>query len=86
LAQFALFIEDQYGPLFRQHQDDLAEARRKAQELADREGVRVFIFSFREARRLDTFEPRPLANRGGSRRSPIRSPQEPHEMMPLRTA
>lgn len=58
LAQFALFMEDQDGPLFRQHQPDLIEAKRCAQELADREGVRVFIFSFQDARRLDTFEPR----------------------------
>ena len=60
-------MEDQYGPLFRQHQENLTEARRTAQELADREGVPVFIFSFQEARRLATFEPRLPTSAGCSR-------------------
>lgn len=55
---FALFVEDDYGPLFRRYADDLEEAERTAQELADREGFPFFVFSFSDAKRLCRFEPR----------------------------
>jgi hypothetical protein len=47
---FALFIEDHKGPLFRECCDDLEEAKRKAQELADREGFPFFVFSLGKAK------------------------------------
>lgn len=57
-APFALFVEDQHGPLFRQYSEDLEEAERTAQELADREGFPFFIFSFNDAKPVGRFEPR----------------------------
>lgn len=62
-ARFALFVEDERGPLFRQSMEDLEEAKRTAQELADREGFPFFVFSFHDARRLFRFEPRVDAGR-----------------------
>lgn len=63
-APFALFVEDQYGPLFRQSMDDLEEAARRAQQLADEEGFPFFVFSFADARRLGRFEPRSAKSAG----------------------
>lgn len=55
---FALFLEDDEGPLWRQDCGDLEEANRKGQELADREGLPCFIFSFKDCRQLGLFEPK----------------------------
>lgn len=55
---FALFVEDEKGPLFREFCDNLDEARCKAQEMADREGFPFLIFSFLETRQVGRCKPR----------------------------
>jgi hypothetical protein len=55
----ALFLEDEKGPLFQEFCADLEQARRKAQELANRQGLPVIIFSFVEARQVGRFKPKP---------------------------
>lgn len=55
---FALFIDNENGPLFRQHCDDLEDARRIAQELADSEGWPFLVFSFKDTRQVGRFKPR----------------------------
>jgi hypothetical protein len=57
--QFALMVEDDEGPIFRDFWVDLEEARRKAQEAADRQGLPVLIFSFAETKIVARLEPRP---------------------------
>jgi hypothetical protein len=56
---FAIFVEDRQGPLFKEFCADIAEARRKAQELADREGFPCLIFSFDKSRQVGRFKPKP---------------------------
>ena len=61
---FALFVEDEKGPMFREFCSDMGEARRKAQDMADREGFPVLIFSFIETRQVGRFKPKRKAGSG----------------------
>jgi hypothetical protein len=56
---FALFVEDEQGPLFREFCDNLEEAQRKAQDMADLEGFPFLIFSFVKSKEVGRFKPRP---------------------------
>jgi hypothetical protein len=56
---FTIFVEDRQGPLFNEFCADIAEARRKAQELADREGFPCLIFNFDKSRQVGQFRPKP---------------------------
>lgn len=54
---FALFADDENGPVFRHYCDDVEEARRRAQELAEREGCTFLVFSFKDRRQVGRFKP-----------------------------
>jgi len=45
--QFALFQDDERGPLWRAPFTDLDEAKRQAQRFADDEGHEFFVYSFK---------------------------------------
>lgn len=57
-AQFGLFVQDDQGTLWRGFFNDLDEAKRKAQELADLEGFEFFIYDFKTASEITRFFPR----------------------------
>lgn len=57
-ARFALFVQDSQGTLWREYFNDLDEAKRKAQELADLEGFEFFIYDFKTASEIARFFPR----------------------------
>ncbi|HEV2498361.1 MAG TPA: hypothetical protein VGY31_02125 [Terriglobia bacterium] len=57
-AQFALFVKDDKGTLWRGFFNDLDEAKRKAQELADLEGFEFFVYDFKTASEIARFFPR----------------------------
>jgi hypothetical protein len=54
-----VFAEEAKGPVLREFCADLHQAKRKAQEGADREGLTFLIFSFAESRQLGSFPPSP---------------------------
>ncbi|MGH7870332.1 MAG: hypothetical protein ACREP9_22480 [Candidatus Dormibacteraceae bacterium] len=53
--QFGLFSQDEKGPLWRGFFNDLDEAKRKAQELADVEGFEFFIYNLRSLSEIARF-------------------------------
>ena len=55
--QFGLFIQDDKGPLYRGFYTDLEDAKRKAQELADKEGYEFFIYNFKGFIEIARFYP-----------------------------
>jgi hypothetical protein len=59
LAPFAIFVEDEKGPLFREYCADLTEAKRRTEELAELEGFPFIIFSFQQGRQVARVEPKP---------------------------
>jgi len=59
MKPFAIFREYEKGPLFREFCSDLDEARRKAQEMADQEGLPFIVFSFVQPRQVGRFKPKP---------------------------
>ena len=63
--EFAVFAEDQKGPMWRQDLPDLESAKAKAQELAIQEGLEFFVFSFKDGSQVARFFPR----------SKVRTPQ-----------
>lgn len=79
---FALFIQDQKGPLFRGYCDDLQEGSRQAQELADEEGFPFFIFCFRDSKNVATFEPRVPQGRTAAGQVGISSGRNSYENYP----
>ncbi|MGH9377960.1 MAG: hypothetical protein ACRD1I_04095 [Terriglobia bacterium] len=56
-AQFCLFVQHDKGPLWRGFFNDLDEAKRKAQELADREGFEFFIYNLQSSTEIARFFP-----------------------------
>jgi hypothetical protein len=54
----ALFLEDDKGTVLRGYCSDVEEARRRAQELADREGYPFLVFRFPTCRQIARFKPR----------------------------
>lgn len=55
--QFALFSQDEKGPLWRGFFNNLDEAKRKAQELADLEGIEFFVYNLKSAIEVARFFP-----------------------------
>lgn len=55
--QFGLFSQDEHGPLWRGFFNDLDEAKRKAQELADLEGLEFFIYNLKSLSEIARFFP-----------------------------
>ncbi len=58
-SEFALFVQNRNGAIWREYADDLAEAGRRAQELATREGVESFVYSFKDFREKGRYLPLP---------------------------
>lgn len=48
IHSFGLFMEDEKGPLWRGFFDNLTRAKKAARELAEREGLEFFVFSFQD--------------------------------------
>jgi hypothetical protein len=57
--EFAVFSQDEKGPLWRQCFLDLESAKRKAQELAIEEGLEFFVFSLKDSSEVARFFPKP---------------------------
>lgn len=60
-GEFAIFAQDEKGPMWRDAFPDLETARVKAQRFANEEGVEFFVFSFKDAREIVRFFPKPKA-------------------------
>jgi hypothetical protein len=65
--QFGLFVEDGRGPLWRGFYHDLEIAKKKGEELADKEGLEFFIFNFKNFSEIARFSP-PASKREASAR------------------
>jgi hypothetical protein len=63
---FAVFIQDRKGPLWRESIAAREEATRKAEELAKTEGVECFVYSFKTFREVARFRPPPPKRRTSS--------------------
>ena len=50
--EFGLFIQDERGPAWRGTSTDLHDAERKAQEIANTEGVECFVYSFKKFKEI----------------------------------
>jgi len=57
IDEFAVFAQDDKGPMWRAAAPGLEEAKRLAQQLADEEGIEFFVFSFRRASEVARFLP-----------------------------
>jgi hypothetical protein len=57
--EFAIFAQDEKGPMWREALPDLDTAKVKAKRLAMDEGVEFFVFSFKDAREVARFFPKP---------------------------
>ena len=57
---FAVFAQGDSGPEWRAFFGDLDAAKRKAQELASKEGLELFVLSFKDASEVARFFPRPM--------------------------
>lgn len=66
---YALFIRDKKGPIFRTSCPDYEGARKQAQQFADAEGFECLIYSFKEFREVHRCIPN---------RRPKRLPKLPH--------
>jgi hypothetical protein len=62
INEFAIFAQDQKGPMWRATIAGLEEAKRLAQKLTDEEGIEFFVFSFRTLSEVARCVPNP--NRG----------------------
>jgi len=58
-GEFAVFSQDDSGPMWRQCFLDLETAKTKAQELAIEEGLEFFVFSLKNSSEVARFFPRP---------------------------
>ncbi len=56
---FGIFIQDGKGPLFKEFFADREEAKRKAEQLAQTEGVECFVYSFQTFKEVARFRPAP---------------------------
>ena len=61
--EFAVFAEEEGGPIWRADAPGLEEAKRLAQQRADQEGIEFFVFSFRTASEVARFRPHPKRGR-----------------------
>jgi hypothetical protein len=57
--EFAVFAQDERGPIWREAFPSLETAKATAQALAMKEGLEFFVFSFKDAREVVRFFPRP---------------------------
>lgn len=57
--EFAVFSQDERGPMWREFFPDPESAKAKAQELATEEGLECFVFSLRNSSEVARFFPRP---------------------------
>jgi hypothetical protein len=58
-GEFAVFSQDEKGPMWRQCFPDLGGAKARAQRLAIEEGLECFVFSLRNPSEVARFFPRP---------------------------
>lgn len=56
-GEFALFSQDERGPMWREFSHDLGSAKARAQELAIEEGLECFVFSLRNSSEVARFFP-----------------------------
>jgi hypothetical protein len=57
--EFAVFCQDEKGPMRTQCFQDLGSAKAMAQELAIKEGLECFVFSLKNSSEVALFFPRP---------------------------
>lgn len=55
--KFGLFVTDGSGPVWRCGLNDLDEAKRKAKEIAETEGIECFVHSLEEGYEVERFQP-----------------------------
>jgi len=55
--EFALFIEDDEGLVFREYSAELGEAKLRGQRLADMEGLPALLFTLEGYREVARFSP-----------------------------
>jgi hypothetical protein len=55
--QFAVFAQDEKGPVWREFFPDLESAKAKARELAIQEGTEFFVFRLKDASEVARFFP-----------------------------
>lgn len=58
-GEFAVFAQGDNGPEWRAFFGDLEAAKKKAQELASREGLELFVFSVKDASEVARLFPKP---------------------------
>jgi hypothetical protein len=58
---FAVFVQEERGPLWREDFHDAETAKAKAEQLALEEGLEFFVFSFNNYSEVARFYPNPLA-------------------------
>jgi hypothetical protein len=71
LEEFDVFMEDEKGPIWKGYFNNLEHAKRKAQELADREGCPCFVYSVESSKEIARCQP--------SRRKADRPESGPHK-------
>ena len=64
-GEFAVFAQEEDGPAWRDFLLEVEAAKAKAQELARREGMEVFVVSFNDGREVGRFFPKPRPQHGG---------------------
>lgn len=55
--EFGVFVEDDEGPVLKEYCNDLDEAKRRGQRLADVEGLPAVIFTIKGYREVARFAP-----------------------------
>jgi len=65
--EFAVFSQDEKGPMWRQCFLDLGSAKARAQELAIQEGLEFFVFSLKNSSEVARFFPNRRQERGERR-------------------
>ena len=60
---FAVFVQDGQGPMWRESCSDLETAKTKAKQLALDEGLEFFVFDFKDYTEVARFFPNPNAVR-----------------------
>jgi hypothetical protein len=55
---FGVFIDDDKGPIWCCGLNDIAESKRKAEEISTNQNVECFVYSFEKVREVARFYPR----------------------------
>jgi hypothetical protein len=58
-GEFAVFSQDERGPMWREFSRDLGSAEARAKQLAIEEGLEFFVFSLKNSTEVARFFPRP---------------------------